>query len=308
VQAQDWEYKNLGQNQALEAPQIPNVYPEYNECQVSVNYSPRNYVIASDEWILAQRKSFTYYPRDPAAAPTLISNYMPEYLRYTFISELPRTEFLAASIGQSIYYAPGLADINNLPAGTGQIKSLYSSSVVKVKWNQIPYSFVTGQNVPAAYSYKTAISYCLGTVNQWEFLGYPAGTLLFEAVTVDKIYPQPFQPYVKSPYTNKYLPENFLLCDVEFSFVYRNPPPGDNYAIFGGINPVQDKNRIYAGHNLVPRAQSGTYLANIFNGSWDPVAKAPSPNSYPTLTYYSAPHEILFMDPQWIIPRLPQEP
>jgi len=302
VLSQDWENINLPPGKRLEAGMYPVTYPLYNESQVTVKYSPRNYQLLTNEYIALQEQTLVYFPRNPQAAPVRIENIMPEWLRFTFLSAESRTQSLGGDQGAYVYYAPGGNPVNAQPAGTGQISTLYTSNTIKLRWNNVPYSFVLGVD-DTNLAYKTCLEYGIGCVNQYDFLGYPAGTLLFESYTVDRIYPQPFPLYVEQPITETYVPQNLLTCDIVFNFVYRAPIAGADYFIFPAGN--RDGNRVYAGHNLVPRAQSGLYYANIFNLGWDDVLKEPRPNSYPVLNYFSFPFELLFTDPVWALSRLP---
>ena len=209
LSAEDWEYKNLkvplaNNNARLNVLNFP-VYSSYREYEVGVTYSPRPYVLTNDEYIVWKSQQVadpanwdtdsdvTYYLPSYDGANNKFVTYtdiMPEWLRYTIHKKSPRAEFLTIDQGQGFLWNKGGAN-PLLPAGTGQVKNLYSSADVVITWMQVPYVFVDGDSTT---EFKSMFDYALGTVNSYLFLGYNPGTLLFQAVNITNIYSQAFPP------------------------------------------------------------------------------------------------------------------
>lgn len=292
-------------NARLLAPAYP-VFADYSEYKISVGFEPRPYKILPDEYIEFNSISVTYFPPKPNDSAILFSGIWPEWERFCYVTSAPRTEYLSGNLGQYAYYIPSMADKTPPQdvyqmTNAGQVKILIPSKVIVAKWFQVPYSYVTGSNTA---NNKTVFELAIGNVNQYPMFGkdvesgYPAGSLLLEAVNVSKIYPKPF-PELKDipggipPLTYKGY-DGELLCDLEFVFIYRNPKSDEIYPEEGG-------NEIYAGHNLLPYLQGNTWYAGIIRAA----AKDETPEGIQPMIYPSFPMELLFCNPQWVFETAP---
>ena len=314
LNAQDWEYNVLGDDKKMDAPPF-FTYPQYREYSATVSFSPRPYQVLSDTYIQYEAQavkqpydtltSFTQYT--PLNTAIIWSNIMPEWLRYTVKRITPRTEFLTANQGCGTLWVPG-GFLNGQGAGESQIKTLYASTDVTFKLYQIPYSWITGN---AATEFKTVFDYAAGCVNSHYFEGYEAGTLLYTGVNVDSVYSQAF-PSPSFLYTNTgidyFYYANNLLCDITITFFSRNPPPGADYKTGGSYADPTDRNRIYNGHNLVPRSQDGKYYMLIYNSMWDTAAGVPKAGDDPAVLFRSFPFQLLFTNPEVTVPILIANP
>jgi len=285
------------------------VFADYSEYKISVGFEPRPYKILPDEYMEFNKISLTYYPPKPNNTAIEFTDIWPEWERFCYVTSAPRAEYLSGNLGQYAYYIPSMAekdpplDVYQM-TNAGQVKILIPSKVVVAKWFQVPYSYVTGSKSP---DNKTVFDLAIGSVNQlpifggeWD-TGYPAGSLLLEAVNVTKIYPKPF-PELKDipggipPITYKgYTAE--LLCDIDFVFIHRNPKTDEIYP-----DPSEGGNEIYAGHNLLPYLQGNTWYAGIIRGA---TKGDELPEDIQPMLYPSFPMELLFCNPQWVFETAP---
>ena len=325
-------------NQGFIAPKYPT-YGEYQDYDVTVAFTGRNYHTLPNSTIyydsLNQNNKLIYYfpSSDYAYIGTTFTDIWPEWNRFTFTRIEPRSEYLTAEKNTFFFYDPTvdkLKSINgHVPTIPGNIKIPYPSQSITVQWFNVPYSYITGEGAydkEGKLTTTTPIQIGLNTVNQYEFLGKKAGTLLFEGVKVVSIGTRPFPEYVEWPVgSGKYTFRFIRVCDLELSFVYRDPPAGVKYEallkgkspyIVGGNNAdvigqggILQGNNVLAGHNLLPNARNGKYYAGVYSKKianvgalqpdlYDPDFKAQS------VLYPSFPHQLLFTNPAWSCPRL----
>lgn len=223
----------------LEAEPFP-YYARYQNYELALEFLPRPYAIVKDSQL--QRQTVTWYDinTNPAGAG-LSFEVQTEWWRYLELDVQPAGEYLTAGQGAFLFR------MNSNPSGftlkdtgipSGQLKLYVSSKAVKLRWYQVPFSFVTSTN-----SYFDKYS---GRVNYQDFYGFPKGTLLLNNVEVLKTYTQPFPEFV--PWNGAFLPTQQKLCDLQFNCIYRNPTLAQAYT----PGATESKNNIVGGHNLIP--------------------------------------------------------
>lgn len=306
-------------NLGFTAPKLPT-YAEYQDYEISVSFTGRTYPVLPNSYILESSKTpehtLKYYWPDSSGTSnysnllTNFENVWPEWNRFTFTKIVPRSEYLTAEKNTMFFYDPSgtIGTVNGMtPNIPGNIKLPYPSQTITVQWFNVPYRFVTGEGAYDAEGKPTTttpIQIGLNTVNQYAFLGKPAGTLLFEGVNITSIGTRPFPEYVDTPPgSGKYSFRYLRVCDLELNFVYRDPKPAVDY---GGI---LQGNNVLAGHNLLPNARNGQYYAGVMTAKQvnpsetDPSKYAPDFSKQCT-QYTSFPHQLLFTDPAWSCPSL----
>ena len=319
-------------NKGFLAPKLP-VYAEYQEYEVSVSFTGRTYQVFPNSYMLNNSKlpenALTYYWPDSSNTSnysykfTNIKNIWPEWNRFTFTRVEPRSEYLTAEKNTMFFYDPSgaIGSVNGTtPTIPGNIKIPYPSQSITVQWFNVPYSFVTGESAYDAEGKPTTttpLQIGLNTVNQHPFLGKAAGTLLFEGVKVNNIGTRPFPEYVELPAgSGKYGFRYIRVCDLELTFIYRDPKPAVDYgALLKNTSTVQGQtgvvqgNNVLAGHNLLPNARNGQYYAGVMTSKIvDPNERNPAKYGASfekqCVLYPSFPHQLLFTDPAWSCPGL----
>ena len=323
-------------NQGFIAPKYPT-YGEYQDYDVTVAFTGRNYhtlpnTITYNESSIGKNKELRYYFPSSSGysfSAIIFENVWPEWDRFTFTKIEPRSEYLTAEKNTFFFYDPTvdkLKSINgHVPTIPGNIKIPYPSQSITVQWFNVPYSYITGEfayDAEGKLTTTTPIQIGLNTVNQYEFLGKKAGTLLFEGVKVVSIGTRPFPEYGEYPVgSGKYTFRFIRVCDLELTFVYRDPPAGVKYeSLLKGKWPYKDPipagqggilqgNNVLAGHNLLPNARNGKYYAGVYSkkianvGAFQPDLYDPDFTEQSVL-YPSFPHQLLFTNPAWSCPRL----
>lgn len=313
-------------NTGFTAPKLPT-YAEYQDYEVSVSFTGKTYPVLPNSIMLDNSKSIVsntlrYYWPDKSAtslyafSDTEFPNIWPEWDRFTFTRVEPRSEYLTAEKNTMYFYDPSgaIGAVNGtVPNIPGNIKLPYPSQAITVQWFNVPYSFVTGEGAYDAEGKPTTttpLQIGLNTVNQHPFLGKPAGTLLFEGVKINSIGTRPFPEYVETPVgSGKYSFKYLRVCDLELTFIYRDPKPAVDYAAVLGGTGIRQNNNILAGHNLLPNARNGQYYAGVLTSRRvDPNGNDPSqykPDfTKQVMQFTSFPHQLLFTDPAWSCPSL----
>lgn len=243
-------------------------YAIYSRYRIRIDYVSRPYLVLGDDSI--PFITIYYYTR----AGTSTSKSVPaEWWRFTDYDIIPAAEFLTASQGTYTFDRSDEAPPhgNTVP---GEIKLLQNKKVIKFKWFQVPYSYVSSD---ANY-----LDGGLGKVNQLDWYGWSKGTLLFLSYSMRRYTPP-------NPGTDPWdggVIANTKLCDIEFNFLYFNP--GE---LTGGAAPTPPDNasHITAGHNLQPwsaGANNGYYYAKA-----DPLLEN-------TPVFESYPFQLFFLDPE----------
>lgn len=249
----------------LEADAIAN-YARYQKYEILAEFTSRPYAVLADNGI-NQNVRFLYVDDDNNA---VAKNYSEEYKRFCEVIYKPNAEYLTAVAGQFLWKMnanPAGLVLQNQPVASGQIRQIVKSAIIEYKWFCVPYSFIQSTN--------SFISAGLGRVNQIEFDKYPAGSLLFSAVNVDKVYTPSFPEFVN--FAGRAIVSQQKLCDLTLTFIYRNQAPNQSYI------PVNLSHIAY-GHNLVLNGQDYRWYYVENSNSGLPL-------------YPSYPFELLFSNP-----------
>lgn len=250
----------------------------YLKYKVSVDFEHRPYLMMNDETTKAMasgREVMNWYYDLNDAFTTFYDTC--EQFRFVDIESQPNVEFLSSPNGQFRFKTasgtpPHNNPISNQNGGGVQIRIVKQK--VKLTWFFVPYAIAFSENVTSGF----------GKVNQYNFWGYPAGSLLLEGFDV-KRYPPPEQLYKNDVVTTH--PADQKLCDITFNFGCFIPPANDvssDVPSGAGYN----KFKVPYGHNLLPRPGSIKY----YYVESEPSAAFPS--MLPRPIYESYPMQRLF--------------
>lgn len=223
-----------------------------------------------------------HYPADGEEG--FYFRYAEEYNRYTQWIETPTNNFMSAQLGGMKFRTTDA--LNNTLFQDGP-KLLLPDSVIQFKWWDVPYRYLTDPN-----SYLTNY---VGTINEFDFLDWEAGSLLYLGAIPEARTP-PIQQLLNLLGFNFGVNQT-RICDLTLNFVHTRRlgasiPASISEA--GGTGALfSNKNRIPKGHNLFPNiATRKFYYITSFDSDqpknqdlWEP--------------YFNAfPHQMLFTDPQ----------
>ncbi len=258
----------------FKAPPIKE-YARYNSYQYTIEFNSRPYLLFQDKNI--NTGTITYYKPDGTAVNNKKIAY--EWWRYTDYEELPSAEYLTAQQGQFVFNRSDAVAPPHDTTVPGQIRLLQQKSTIKFRWYQVPYSYIS-----SSLSYIKAGQ---GSINQFDWYGWPKGTLLYNSFTYKRYTPPNPQQYdYNFGDSTKKVIGNEKLVDIEFVFLYFNPG-----TLTGGEAPTAPTNasHITNGHNLLPwlAAGGGKYFYAKSVGSVTPGIPL----------YPSYPFELLFTDP-----------
>jgi hypothetical protein len=170
--------------------------------------------------------------------------FVPEWERFTSVeNESIDPKVLHASPG-SYKFAEGAPNGKLFP---GEINLIEGYSNIQMTWHQVPEEYLCS-NFYEAMTYPNKLAEAVGTVNSTEFMGCPAGTLLYMGYS-RKRYVSPLQNMVNLR------PENYFYNDVTLNFSRFDPLPGE-------ANPLR------RGHLLKPYRQNFKYYT-VKNASGD---------------------------------------
>ena len=209
----------------------------YTKYRVQVQFEPRPYLMINDDDLKgkAENKKWYYNTKDEFVQ----FNDPKEYLRFVDLECEPNAEFLSSPQGQFVFKTSDGSAPNNLPVSNqngGGINILVVKRKIKMTWFFVPYQIVFAENVISG----------LGKVNQYDFYGFPAGSLLLEGTEV-KRYPPPEQLLKQDPLWSG--PVAQKVCDITFVFNSIMQATRD----LSTKLPAKTNFKIPYGHNLVPR-------------------------------------------------------
>lgn len=240
----------------LEAPAI-EYYAKYNYAKVVVEFAPRPYSLFADESIGTD--TVEHY-NDGGVATTKDVTY--EYWRYTTYKTKPSVEYLTAQHGQ---FRMAGTDPDGI-AFPGQVRLIKKSKALAITWHQVPQSVAEGDNIYNG----------LGRVNQHDWWGYAAGTLLFLGYETSDPVPPPFPEMVTDPDIGTGVPATEKIVNITFNFQYSEPE-------LGAPSSPSNASFIAYGHNVVPWFKDGAYYyaTTGTTQAQDPVEGIPAYLSYP---------------------------
>lgn len=268
---------NLGVTDTIaEAPPISN-FAFYGLYEYTIGFTGRPYVLISD----AQIETRDYDPLYKEDGTVYSAFNVPvEWIRFTDYEIQPAAEFITAQQGQ---FSFSRVDTNAPDGSTvpGQLRMLIKKSTIKFRWYQVPLRFFESGN--------SFIDQAIGRVNQLDWYGWKAGTLLLLSASYKRYTPPnpPVMAWWADGNTTKkgsYV-SNDKLVDIEFTFSHFDPRTLDT----GELPPtLANPNHIPHGHNLLPWLVGGNYNFYYAHGG-TPTGESP--------LYKSFPFQLMFCDP-----------
>jgi hypothetical protein len=210
----------------------------YQKYRVSVQFEPRPYLMMNDQDLKGKQQDLKWYYNLTGSFENFTDPR--EYLRFVDIESEPSAEFLTSPQGQFVFKtASGLAPNGNQVTNQngGGITLRIVRQKVKFTWYFVPYEIVFAENVVSGF----------GKVNQYDFFGYPKGSLLLEGIET-KRYPPPELNFRVDPAFGTSVAQK--LCDITFVFNCLMQP----YRDLSPDIPASTNFKMSYGHNLVPRA------------------------------------------------------
>lgn len=240
--------------------------------EVRVEFEPRPYDVIPDEEISVKADDTYYNDAGVATLSPWILNS--EYQRFTDFEIDPTPTLAYAQIGQMSYYTGSAVVSDTSPhqkTYAGFPFTVLPDGVFRVIWYQVPYAL--------AFEADHPMHAFVGRVNQREFLGRPAGSLLYMGAKFRRYLPPvPEYDSLSTGLTFR----NAKVCDVIFTFNYTGrratDPPN-----FAAVN----RNWIADGWNTQPwRGDGKFYYVGNSNGTDTPSRRVPQ--------FLSAPMQYLF--------------
>lgn len=186
-----------------------------------------------------------------------------EWRRWTWINQAPKAEILSLTGFQQIYYEgtgfvggtvsnPAGPPANAYPSDVGTV---LVKSDIEIIWEDVPEGWIFGRgsdNMPD--NFPRNILRGLGTVNETDFLGYTAGTLLLNGVMLER-----------KPWPLAAGGESFNNYTVRFQCSFFDPDKG--YSYIAGVATKLDRPGDTRGHNCFP--WKGNFTSGDINaGLW----------------------------------------
>ena len=201
-------------------------YAKYKLYKYTIHFSTRPYSVVNDVKIklinygvgnywYASETGYSVPDPDLPAGPQPGDRYAEEWLRYTDYEEACSSDYITAQQGQFTFQRSDLYPPHGL-AVPGQIKMLQKKTTIKFRWYQVPYSFIS-----SPYSW---INTAQGSVNQFDWYKWKAGTLLFLGYTYKRYAPA--HPYIvpnPGPAGVGLGLSMEKLSDIEFVFLHFDP-------------------------------------------------------------------------------------
>ena len=269
-------------------------WPMYREYVVKAEFSQREYPVANDAaitqaWGGNLFRADYYAERNTTKIPDVAQIPMwNEWTRFCVLSYEIEGQFLTAEQGQ--YEMISTTAMNGVSAGKGNVRQLRSGAKVTYTWFGVPYEWLTGPAdngfIPRGFS---ILDLAQGHVNQQEFDGWSAGTLLYTGAKTIRVYNRTF-PKILSD--NTMAPRR--LCDIALECVYRDPRRRKE----DKINLKSYGSLITRGNNLVPNARDGYWYSAQYVGA-DKTALVHKENGAVGI-YPSMPFQFLFQDPAYM--------
>jgi hypothetical protein len=281
-----------------------NMYREYT---VKAEFSQRSYTVVNDSEITTTANDLVDFYSSKNTSDTPDFPLLPvydEWSRFCTVEYDIEGQFLSAEQGQfKMLSKRPTVQVQPTPM-KGNIRQFRPGSSITYKWYGIPYEWLTGPDIQVAGGPPKGFSildYAQGTINQYNFDGWPEGTLLYTGAKVSKIYNR---PYPQIAY-NKISPKR--LCDLDLKFTYRDPRRR-----LEDENPVsglkQHGSFVPRGNNTVPNARDGYNYPVVYQGvgTGTPLPDSPfiSQTEGGQGIYPSFPHEFLFQDPAYIYSKI----
>jgi hypothetical protein len=252
----------------------------YDGYELDVEFSALPYVLTGDNTIRTGTVTWNY--DDNINSDDYI--YAAEWERFTDYLTVPANEFVTAQSGRFICETGTGYNPNGVAAPHGLIRMLWQKAKITFNWYRVPWSYCA----PETTASRSYLEQAPGHVNQYDWYGWPAGTLLLEDVIYNDrttaLIPDLSLWHDTSVYAaNK-------VVDIQFVMSYSNPAGGLDSEGNDAI-PVGTGQNVAAGHNLFPIAHMmGYYYFETRDPINTSLARRPA--------YPSFPFELLFTDPE----------
>lgn len=258
--------RQLGESYQVE-PELNHIYDftTYEKYKVQVQFEPRPYLMMDDEELKGKERTVRWY-YDVDLNFVDFQDPM-EYLRFVDIETKPQAEFLSSPVGQFVFKTQsggGVNDVSVTNQNGGGVNMIIVKSEVRFTWFFVPYEIAFSENISDAF----------GKVNQYDFFGYPKGTLLMVGAET-KRYPPPEQLQRLDPAFNTSVSQK--LCDITLVCSAFIQPSRD----LSTDIPASDAFKIKDGHNLLPAAGTLKYNYVESVSSVSGATKRPIYDSYP---------------------------
>jgi len=261
-------------NDLYECDPIERSFAAYPLYQFNIEFLHQPYALISDGSI--QTDSISWYDE---FNDTQTKTVYREWLRYTDYTVTPQLEVAYAQHGQMAFRVNDESPPDRFTA-SGYPRIAVPQAQIQFNWLQVPFSYI-----------DSATSYIvdnLGRINFSEWYNWPAGSLLYVGVTVNRRYPPPVPEKVVWTGSASYSTEK--LCDLSFTFLYTSREPAS-----AAPTPVNN-NWIASGHNLVPWLGPQAEGAGFYYATRADVAPDTDESVWMPL-HLSFPFELLFQDP-----------
>lgn len=275
----------------------------YREYVVKAEFSQRSYTIKNDSEVFSNEVVDFYSAKNTTDTPDVATIAVwDEWNRFCVVDYDLEGQFLTAEQGQFQMLSKYLPVRNQPTPLKGNIRQFRPGAAITYKWYGVPYEWLTGPSEqlrgrpPKGFS---ILDYAQGTINQHEFDGWPAGTLLYTGAKVSSIYNRPF-PKLDG---NVFSP--MRLCDLDLKFTYRDPrrrtedeDPVAGLKQYGSYVP--------RGNNTVPNARDGYNYPVVYSNGNNVYQDRPkiSKTDGGQGIYQSFPHQFLFQDPAYIYSKI----
>lgn len=272
----------------LGLPETSFTFPNWEQYEAKVEYTKRPYFLLANEDV-AVKADLDYWPVNGSSYGPII--YAEEWTRFTQTTRAPLNDTASATFGMMRF----CTDSNLAPGGDpggqfGQQVYIYlQNQAVEMNWFLVPYRYVLDLTI-GGLVYRSYLNRFVNTVNQYDWNGFPAGSLLYLGATPT--------PYIPSNPTSRQqqdalgagLSQN-LLCNLKLKFVYTGRVGTD---VPAADNPLfTNRNNIAAGHNL---------FANFADRRFYYVASAAADPANRRAAFQSFPFQLLFTDPLLLQP------
>jgi hypothetical protein len=191
---------------------LPVPYSRYDRVQLSLEFSQPPYRVRGDAAVTG---TVDIWNQSLSSTPT--KNTVParrEWLRWCEVRPTPYADFNEAE-GASFAYAEGATGNPKGNPLKGGIGISTSKMGVKVVWKQVPHNYIFERTDPLEPGAPWNLMAGANKVNAYDFMGFPAGTLLAEPPELD--------PYVSPVQVG---PEPWPVYDVTFTWKFMDPPKG----------------------------------------------------------------------------------
>ncbi len=261
---------------------ITQQFTTYKKYEYRVEFGKRPYELLHDDQI--RQGTGTYVLPDGTSRDFVFAE---EWLRFTRFNPQPTPDTATAAYG-GFKFRTGTGFLPNGAEYIGQTFVYLQNTMIDVDWYQVPMRYLENKTVGGT-TYRSYLTRFTNTVNQYEWNGYPRGSLLFLGAQVANIY-TPAVPRVRGIFGANLGIAPDLACNLKLKFLYTARETSDPPGV--GTSGTANLNNIPTGHNLEPNfADRKFYYAS---------STGPSPFTDDTkwnAKFQSFPFHLLFTDP-----------